>query len=259
MIAVLLALLFSVASATAEETIFLTCEEPPTNFAQEEQVVGISVDIVRELIARLGKQNDIMLLPWARAYKMALKRPNVILFTCGRTRQRADLGFSFIGPIVTRTHGLFSLKQADVRINSLDDVRERGIHVGGMIGDWRTESLMDKGISVQQVSTHHMNIRKLLHRRIDLMISSDLELPTLVRDAGEPTARFRMSLALETAPSFIMLSKDTPPAVVSAWEEALSSLKETDFMARTADKWSEILGLSLVYEPDKGIVKTHKP
>ncbi len=80
-------------SLNAREMIILTCEEPPTNYSLEEDIVGTSVDIVQAILARLEQKNTVKLLPWARAYKTAVNKPNVIVFTSGMTQNRVDLGF----------------------------------------------------------------------------------------------------------------------------------------------------------------------
>ncbi|WP_439331977.1 transporter substrate-binding domain-containing protein [Pseudoalteromonas caenipelagi] len=60
----------------------LTSQEPPVNFrSRDGALTGFSVDIVKEMQKRVDDKSDIYMYPWKRAYNMALKKPNVILFT----------------------------------------------------------------------------------------------------------------------------------------------------------------------------------
>lgn len=217
------------------------------------------MDIVQEILARLEQTNTVKLLPWARAYKTAVDKPNVIVFTSGMTQDRIDLGFSFIGPVTTRTHGLFSLRERDIFLTNLTTVQDNNLIIGGMNKDWRTKFLLDRGISVSRVNTHILNLKKLIRHRIDLMISSDIELPSLTKSLGVSNDKFKMSYALKTAPSFIMISKGTPFKTVQAWQQAFESLKTTDFMTKTAQKWSAILGYPIIFDSDKGFIKDPSP
>ncbi len=125
--------------------------------------------------------------------------------------------------------------------------------------DWRTKYLLDRGIPVSKVNTHILNLKKLLRHRIDLMISSDIELPSLTLSHGISNDKFKMSYALKTAPSFIMMSKGTPLKTIQAWQQAFEALKTTDFMDKTAQKWSTILGYPIIFDNDKGFVMAPSP
>ena len=70
---------------------FVTESYPPYNFKSQGMLKGIAVDL---LLAATQKSafslslNDIRLLPWPRAYKMAEEGPNIVLFSTTRTEQR---------------------------------------------------------------------------------------------------------------------------------------------------------------------------
>ena len=52
-------------SLDAREIILLTCEEPPTNYIHDNDIIGTSVDIVQAILNQLGqkKQSNYYLGP----------------------------------------------------------------------------------------------------------------------------------------------------------------------------------------------------
>lgn len=65
---------------------------------------GYGTDIVQALLTLTNKKADIAVLPWARAYRMALNEPNVLIFSIARTPHRENL-FQWIGTI--KSHQIY--------------------------------------------------------------------------------------------------------------------------------------------------------
>jgi len=69
------------------------------NFAQEDHIDGIAVDIIREMFKRAGIQYNMTLrFPWDRIYKLALEKPGYGVFVTARLPEREQL-FKWVGPI----------------------------------------------------------------------------------------------------------------------------------------------------------------
>ena len=94
--------MFMVGTAHAEEPsdtslVLLTENFPPynmakngKNFAKEENIEGIAVEIVRETFQRAGISYNLTLrFPWERIYKLALEKPGYGVFVMARRRSRA--------------------------------------------------------------------------------------------------------------------------------------------------------------------------
>ena len=64
--------LFAAQPLFAAELTILTENLPPLNYEKDGELVGPSVEIVREIQSRVGSRDKIQVYPWARAYKMAL-------------------------------------------------------------------------------------------------------------------------------------------------------------------------------------------
>lgn len=89
MLSSLLLFLPQSSSAAAKLTI-LTKNLPTLNYLKNGELVGYSVDIVKEIQKRVGSYEQIKVLPWARAYNMALNEENIVLFSITLTEERKD-------------------------------------------------------------------------------------------------------------------------------------------------------------------------
>lgn len=246
--------LFLVSIVYADEiTRIVTNEEPPTNYySKEGKFTGPSTEIVEEIKKNLNLYVEIDVLPWGRAYMYAKKGPNVAIFTAGKTQERIDHGFHFIGPIFTRNHVLVKRKGTSYLINSLEDVKKQKLLVGAMRGDWRAKLLKDHGIRVDEAASHEQNVRKLMRKRFDLWVLSDLDAPFVVKNAGFNISDIEIAYVIKEDSSYIMLSRDTSKEIVERWQNTFFEIQKTDFLKKTAKKWSDILELNLGYTVDKG-------
>src|SRR5438128_2222379 len=94
------------ADNTDTSLVLLTENFPPynmakngKNFAQDENINGIAVDIVREMFKRAGINYSLTLrFPWERIYKLALEKPGYGVFVMARLPDREKL-FKWVGPI----------------------------------------------------------------------------------------------------------------------------------------------------------------
>ena len=88
------------------DLVLLTENFPPynmakngKNFAQDENIDGIAVDIVREMFKRADITYSLTLrFPWERIYKLALEKPGYGVFVMARLPDREKL-FKWVGPI----------------------------------------------------------------------------------------------------------------------------------------------------------------
>jgi polar amino acid transport system substrate-binding protein len=241
----------SVSFANAQIRI-VTTEEPPTNYTYQGKFTGTTTDIVEEIKRRLHIKAKIEVMPWVRAYKYAKKDPNVVIFTAGRTQKRINHGFHFIGPVTTRKHVVWSKKGSTFNIKSFQDIKRKNLQVGAMRGDWRGKLFISKGLRVQRVTDHKQNLLKLLKKRIHLWVSSDIEAPLIAKKAGINMNRIEIAYTFKEAPSYIMLSKDTPIETVRRWKRTYEKIQRTNFFRKKSKKWSRILGFRLGYKNSTG-------
>jgi hypothetical protein len=230
----------------------LTTEEPPTNYTYKGKFTGTTTDIVEEIMRYLNLKVNIEVKPWARSYKIAKEEPDIVIFTAGRTQERIDHGFYFIGPVITRKHVLWSKKESSINITCINDIKTMNLNIGAMRGDWRTKFFKDQGIKVQEVANHALNIKKLLKGRFHLWVSSDIEAPPLLSKLGYDMKEIKISYIFKEASSYIMISRDTSKDIVKKLQNAYTDIQKTDFFENLSKKWSRILGFELGYSKETG-------
>ncbi|MEH6460728.1 substrate-binding periplasmic protein [Chitinimonas sp. JJ19] len=154
------------AYAQASGLLLTTEDSPPAQMMREGVLAGRSVDKVREIMRRTGTQYDMQLLPWARAYELALRQgAQACVFSTTRNVQREGQ-FKWVGPLTKSDWVLFGQSGRDYGIKSLADVRR--YVVGTYNADVRDAWLKERGFRVDTAPQDEMNPRKLMAGRIDL-------------------------------------------------------------------------------------------
>lgn len=243
----------TLAAAQSQELRLLTSPWPPSNFVGTDGApAGISVDVVEALKEKLQLQMPVEILPWARGYLIAQSDPNVLLFSAGRTPERVDMGFHFIGPVLMWTHSLMARKGADYDIHDLASVQSQNLVAAGVRGSWQIRLLQEAGIRTVETESHETGARMLLADRVDIWITSRLQASEVLKDLGVEADSVAPVHTVRLSPSYLMFSSQTDPEVVSRWIRAYDELKGTDFFEKTAEKWSKRLGIALRFDPDEG-------
>lgn len=159
------------AGATNELT-FTTEESPPYNMLVDGKVVGIATEKVIELMSRAKQPYKIEMLPWARAYLLAMNTPQTCVFSTTRTPEREGK-FKWVGPLAYNSWVLYGLADRNIHLSSLEDARS--LRIGTYNSDVRDTYLRSKGFKVDTAVSDTLNPRKLLLRRIDLWATGPFE------------------------------------------------------------------------------------
>ncbi|MGQ5522790.1 substrate-binding periplasmic protein [Chitinimonas sp. PSY-7] len=160
------------AKENADDLVFTTEESPPFNMMVNGKIAGIAVEKVTEIMNRAKLPYTLDILPWARAYQMALEKSNVCVFSTTRTQER-EAKFKWVGPLALNTWTLYGLVDGNIRLSSLEDARP--FRIGTYNADARDTFLRAKGFNVDPATSDAVNPRKLLARRIDLWATGPYE------------------------------------------------------------------------------------
>ena len=230
----------------------------PLSFVQKSNLTGFSVEIVREILRRQGKDDmtPIAIKQWHVAYDMALKGPNVMLFTTARTEDRDSL-FKWVGPLLTQTYCLIGLKKSNMRITCLDDAR--GLRVGAYKDDVGEELLRKDGFTNVRVSdSDPVNLDLLKKGEIDLWVSSSLAFVSLAIETGHDPSELETVCKLKEIDFYLTFSPDVPDEVVYWWQSGLDELKKDGYYHKLAEKWLP----SVTRQRDTkggGVAEHHRP
>ena len=241
----------------ADKLRIITTQEAPTNYLNKQnQIVGITTDIVNQIKKELNITSKTQIMTWARAYAIGQQSKNVILFTAAKTKQRKKDGFEFLGPVTTRNQVLYSHKSSKLKNGSINKIKSQNLIIGAMRNDWRANYFKKRALIVSEVSNHSQNLNKLQLNRIDLWATSDLEAPFIAKQKNIDFKDFKEYLIFkEDAHSYILFSKGTSKQTIKQWRKTYYKLQKTDFFEKLAKKWSNILNINLQYSNEKGFYK----
>jgi polar amino acid transport system substrate-binding protein len=223
----------------ATDLVLLTENFPPynmakngKNFAQDENINGIAVDIVREMFKRAKVSYSLTLrFPWERIYKLALEKPGYGVFVMARLPDREKL-FKWVGPIGPDDWIMLAKADSKISIESLDQARK--YKIGAYKGDAIAETLAKQGLKPIVVLRDQDNAKKLESGQIDLWATGDPAGRYLARQEG--VNGLKTVLRFNSAELYLALNKDVPDEVVAKLQAALDQLRKEgvvdDIMAR---------------------------
>ncbi len=166
-----LLILVSTPSAVAEQLTFVTEEQAPMNFMDPEtgKVTGISTRLVRAMLQKADMSAEFRLMPWRRAFRLALTAPDTCLYTTVRSPER-EARFQWVGPLFNSRWAFFQRKGGALEVNSLEDLRGKVVSL--TTGTRQFVPLDDlDGVQVLEVASDRKAISLLHEGRADLWVS----------------------------------------------------------------------------------------
>ncbi|MHC8289466.1 substrate-binding periplasmic protein [Pseudomonas sp. XS1P51] len=221
------------------DLVLLTENFPPynmakngKNFAQDENINGIAVDIVREMFKRADVTYSLTLrFPWERIYKLALEKPGYGVFVMARLPDREKL-FKWVGPIGPDDWIMLAKADSKISLETLDQARK--YKIGAYKGDAIAETLAKQGLNPIVVLRDQDNAKKLVNGQIDLWATGDPAGRYLARQDG--VTGLKTVLRFNSAELYLALNKNVPDEVVAKLQAALDQLRKEgvvdDIMAR---------------------------
>ena len=218
----------SAVDASHSSIVLLTENFPPynmakngKNFAQNENIEGIAVDILRETFKRADIPYSMTLrFPWERIYHLALENPGYGVFVTARVPEREKL-FKWVGPIGPDDWVLLARANSPIVLTSLEQARS--YRIGAYKGDVIALALEKQGLAPVIVLRDQDNARKLLAGQIDLWATGDPAGQFLARQVG--ISGFKTVLRFNQAELYLALNKEVPDEVVNKLQKALDELR----------------------------------
>lgn len=203
------------------------------NFAQEDNLDGIAVDIVREMFKRAGIQYSLTLrFPWDRIYKLALEKPGYGVFVTARLPER-EKDFKWVGPIGPDDWVLLGRPDSTITLKTLEDAKQ--YKVGAYKGDAIAEHLEKQGLSPITVLRDQLNAKKLVTGQIDLWATGDPAGRYLAKQDG--ISGLKTILRFDTAELYLALNKEVPDEVVQKLQAELDKMREEGFVDDTLNSY----------------------
>ncbi|MFJ3486142.1 substrate-binding periplasmic protein [Pseudomonas sp. NPDC090202] len=222
----------------------VTEELPPYSMTRDGKLTGMSTEVVQAVLKEVNVEATIQVMPWARAYDLALHEPDVLIYSITRTPEREHL-FKWVGTIASSPWYLYSAASHPVSLMDLEDARDwQTATVNEDVGEqYLTGKQFVVGQQLQSSNRYELNYQKLQTGHVDLWISDELNARYLARQVGDdPDHTLVQSLrlpALEDAGGFNMaFSTGTADATVQLFQKGLAKLRANGTYDAIARKWN---------------------
>ncbi len=217
-------------STPAYDTLTLYTEDnPPFNYAENNEVHGASVDLLLKIFEHLNvkkSRQDIVLLPWARGYTETQRRKNTILFGTVRTKERENL-FKWVVPI---SDGQVVLLVKSERMANLQPPLNFSSYTYGVSKASREEQvLLEAGVSRQNflyVQSNVSALQMLARDRIDFWARDIVVVGWTMRKEQVDRRHFTVAHRFDMMPLYFALNKDTDDHIVEGLQKALNFMQE---------------------------------
>lgn len=210
-----------------------TEEYPPFNMTDGSgRIVGMSTEVVQQLLQRAGIGHDIEMLPWVRAYNRAIQERDSCVYATTRTEQR-ESQFKWIGPISETTWVLFARSDNARAIHSLEDVRP--YRIGGYSGDALAQYLIARNFDVDLARADEQNVRKLLAGRIDYWASGRYSGAILLQREG--VRNVRPVLTFNTTFLYLACNPSLSDQTVAKLNDLLARMRKDGTVAKISSRY----------------------
>ena len=213
-------------NVNVDDLVYMTEEFPPYNYTEKNVLKGLSVELLLSIWEEMGfEEQHIKVYPWARGYQLIQKNKNHVLFSMTRTKEREKM-FKWVGPIHVDKFVLIGLKDKNIQVNSLEDIKK--LRIGTTRDDVAGEILKELGINVKavdKVPDMGANVKKLLLGRIDLVSYSERGLYNFLKKNRYDTKKFAVVFICKEIGSYYAFSKNIPDSLILRFQQALDKLK----------------------------------
>ncbi|WP_281561622.1 transporter substrate-binding domain-containing protein [Thalassomonas sp. RHCl1] len=222
------------AVAFAVETIEVVTEswEPYSYLLPDGSIGGTATAKVRRILNKAGFEYTINLYPWTRAYRTALSKKNVLIYSIYRTKER-ELKFQWLCPFLPmeRIYAYALSKRRDINIKKLDDLKR--YIIGSAREEYAYQYLLERGFEDHRhldiSSTYNTSLHKLINQRIDLVIGTRHSIDTRLKSLGYKDTKMRAVYEFSTqmvGGNCMAFNLATPVAIVEKVRAALSQVNQ---------------------------------
>lgn len=224
----------------AAELKIITEDKPILNYLKDGKLVGLSVEIVQEMMTRLKvASTEIEVLPWARAYDRVQKEANIGLFSTTRMEPRENL-FKWVGPLASKDWILLARHDSKIKVNSMEDAKKVKI-IGTYREDSKEQYLKSLGFkNLESVTEDSLNPKKLVAGRIDLWISAKTDYKLAIESDKLNLKDFKIVYTVKKQDLYIAISKQTDDVLVQKWQAVYDSMLKDGTLAKIRSRYSNV-------------------
>lgn len=223
--------------------IALTENYPPYSYCYNDSVLGFSTEIVRELFNSINVTENIKVMKWNDAYKIALTKPNTIIFSLARVKEREDL-FHWIGKITKAEANCFALKNTSFK-DSINYKDLSAYRFNVVENSYTSNFLLEKGIKLTDenysLSPQEM-VNKLVMNKSDMIITNNLVFNFTVLSMGYYVSDFQEVFKIPELDTvyYLAISKNSDIELVEKLQASYDSLNSLGIINNIVEKYNNV-------------------
>jgi polar amino acid transport system substrate-binding protein len=199
---------------------------------------GFSTDVIKALFKITKDQYKIQIMPWARAYEVALHKPNILIYSIAHTKSR-DNKFHWIGALKEERLYFWGLKKHYDKTNhTVSELKKFKIAVSRNSNS--AQYLIAQDFSnIYQLANERQNMNMLFIDRVDLILATQITIETRAKSLGydfNDLQRLNEVAALNNKLS-IAFSLETSPALVKQYQMAFQKLVASGELEKIKANW----------------------
>lgn len=215
-----------------ERLTIYTEQFPPYNFAREDAIVGINVEILQAACQQSGITCEFELLSWNRAMKMAQQDPAGGIASTSRLPSREPL-FQWVGPLVSGNSCLFKLaSREDITVKRRKDLQAFTIDV--QPGDVYEVTFANWGLDPERNYLRFANkgeaFAALIRGELDLLIASEITIRGHLQRYEMPISSVQPVYHVKDKRlrgNYLALNKQVPEHWVQTLQQQLDVLRKS--------------------------------
>ncbi|MFK5892404.1 MAG: ABC transporter substrate-binding protein [Pseudomonadota bacterium] len=228
-----------------DNVVIMTEVYPPYNMKVDGKLAGISVDVLESMLGHMGSTKDrshFVLTNWSRAYSLAEKRQNHMVFSTTRTAQRESI-FKWVGPITKTTIGIIAPKNKKIILKTLSDINH--YRVGTVLKDIGEQLLLEAGFdksklhSISGENAIELSFKKMKNNRIDMFAYEINAAKYEAKSKGFNLDDYQVIYTLKEGELFYAFNKSTDDQIINKWQKALDDLKADGTLKKILKKYRE--------------------
>lgn len=217
---------------------------PPYNMKEKDGTLsGMSVEILEAVLKQLKSNqtiDDVVLTNWSRAYSLALKNDDSMVFSTTRTESREDK-FKWVGPITKTVVGVIGLKEKHIKIDSYKDFNN--YKIGAVLKDVGESLLLENGVNsanIQHVSGQDavkLSFLKIKNGRIDLFAYELNAAFQSAKKQGFDIDKYEVVYTLKKGELYFAFNKNISDETIKRWQNALDTVKQNGIYDKIVSKY----------------------
>lgn len=199
---------------------------------------GFSTEVVNTLFSITKDQANIQVMPWARAYEVAIHEPNILIYSIARTNIREDK-FRWIGALKEERLYFWGLKKHFTKTNyQVGELKNYKIAVSRR-SNTAQYIIGQNFTNIYQLANERQNMDMLFKDRVDLILATQITIETRAKKLGYDFNEMQKLNEVATLNNklSVAFSLNTSPELIKKYQMAFQQLVSSGQLEKLKEKW----------------------